>query len=162
MDSPVIFVITEFECSNIRYYNLPVSKHIFNSYSFSLFFCCIIFFIRFFVLIQLFFRWNEYLLVYLSLPSPLSVSAAAALGDGWQGVNFTNVLWAAFTPADPKSAKKLLNLTVFFALLGSACVKAARRMLVKLTPDWSDLRRKRFVWNDALFLLLVDRLGYCC
>ena len=36
--------------------------------------------------------------------------------------------------ADPKSAKKLLNLTVFFALSGSAGVKAARRMLVKLSP----------------------------
>ena len=50
------------------------------------------------------------------------------------GVNFTNVLPAAFTPADPKSAIKLLKLTVFFALLGSAFVKAAHRMLVKLTP----------------------------
>ena len=34
----------------------------------------------------------------------------------------------------PKSAKKLLNLNVFSALLGSARVKAARRMLLKLTP----------------------------
>ena len=42
-------------------------------------------------------------------------------------------LRTAFTLADPKSALKLLNLTVFFALLGSACVKAAHRMLVKLT-----------------------------
>ena len=50
------------------------------------------------------------------------------------GVNFTNILQAAFTRADPKSAKKLLNLTVFFALSGSAGVKAARRTLVKLTP----------------------------
>jgi len=50
------------------------------------------------------------------------------------GVNFTHVLRAAFTRADPKSAIKLLNLTVFFALLGSARVKAARRTLVKLTP----------------------------
>ena len=50
------------------------------------------------------------------------------------GVNFTNVLRAAFTRADPKSAKKLLNLTVFFALLGSLRGKAARRTLVKLTP----------------------------
>ena len=50
------------------------------------------------------------------------------------GVNFTNVLRAAFTPADPKSGKKLLNLTVFFALSGSASVKAARRTLMKLTP----------------------------
>ena len=31
----------------------------------------------------------------------------------------TTCLTAAFTQADPKSAKKLLELTVFFALLGS-------------------------------------------
>ena len=36
--------------------------------------------------------------------------------------------------ADPKSAIKRLNLTVFFELLGFAHVKAACRMLVKLTP----------------------------
>ena len=55
------------------------------------------------------------------------------------GVNITNVLRAAFTLKDPKSAKKLLNLTVFFALLGSASVKAARKMMVKLIPE---LQRK--------------------
>ena len=53
---------------------------------------------------------------------------------GSAGVNFTNVLRAASTRADPESAKKLIDLTVFFALLGSVCVKAARRTLVKLTP----------------------------
>ena len=42
-------------------------------------------------------------------------------------------LRTAFTQADPKSAIKLLNLTVFFAVLGSARVKAARRTSVKLT-----------------------------
>ena len=56
---------------------------------------------------------------------------------GWNcyssGVNFTNILQAAFTHADPKSAKKTVKLSSFFALLGSACVKAAHRMLVKLT-----------------------------
>ena len=51
------------------------------------------------------------------------------------GVNFTNILQAAFTPADSKSGKKLLNLNVFFALSGSAGVKATRRTLMKLTPD---------------------------
>ena len=50
-------------------------------------------------------------------------------------VNFANILRAAFTCKDAKSAKKLLNLTVSFALLGSARVKAACRTLVKLTPD---------------------------
>ena len=43
--------------------------------------------------------------------------------------------------AGPKNAIKLLNLMVFFALLGSAGVKAARRMLVKLTPDEAERGR---------------------
>ena len=42
-------------------------------------------------------------------------------------------LHAAFTPADPESAKSCLSWSVFFALLGSACVKAARKMFLKLT-----------------------------
>ena len=50
------------------------------------------------------------------------------------GVNFTNVLPAALTRADPKSAKKTVKLSSFIALLGSARVKAACRTLVKLTP----------------------------
>jgi len=49
------------------------------------------------------------------------------------GVNFINVQQAAFTIADPKSAKKTDNLTVCFALSGSAKVKAAHRKLMKLT-----------------------------
>ena len=49
------------------------------------------------------------------------------------GVNFTNVQPAPFTRADPKSAIKLLNLTYFLALLGSASVIVARKMLLKLT-----------------------------
>jgi len=43
------------------------------------------------------------------------------------GVNCINVLQAAFTHADPESAKKIDNLTVFFALLGSAHAKAAQK-----------------------------------
>jgi len=49
------------------------------------------------------------------------------------GVNFTNILRTAFTNADPKSRKKTDGLTVFFALLGSAHIKAAHKMLVKST-----------------------------
>ena len=36
--------------------------------------------------------------------------------------------------ADPERAKKTVKLSSFFALSGSARVKAARRMLMKLTP----------------------------
>ncbi len=50
------------------------------------------------------------------------------------GVNFSNILHAAFTHADPKSASNTFKPSVFFALLGSGRVKAARKMLVKLTP----------------------------
>ncbi len=54
------------------------------------------------------------------------------------GLNFINVLLTAFTLADPKSVKKIDNLTVFFTLLGSACVKAVHRTLMKLSlvPVW--------------------------
>ena len=45
--------------------------------------------------------------------------------------NFTNILRAAFTSTDPKSAIKLLNLTAFFALLGCELVKAVCKLLVK-------------------------------
>jgi len=50
------------------------------------------------------------------------------------GVNSINVLWAAFTRTDPKSAKKTVKLWIFFVLLGSAHAKAAWRMLMKLNP----------------------------
>ncbi len=50
------------------------------------------------------------------------------------GVNFINVLQAAFTQADPKRVKKTVNLSVFFTLSGSVRAKAAHRTLMKLTP----------------------------
>jgi len=51
------------------------------------------------------------------------------------GVNFTKNLRTACTHKDPKSTKKTDGLTVFFGLLASAHVKAARKMLVKSTPE---------------------------
>jgi len=63
-------------------------------------------------------------------------------------VNFNNILLKAFTLADPKIAKKTFNLTVFFALLGSGCVKAAHKMLVKLTPGASRLGETRMVQRE--------------
>ena len=53
--------------------------------------------------------------------------------DDRPSVNFINVLQAAFTLADPKSAKKTVKSSSFFALSGSVSVKAARRTLMKLT-----------------------------
>jgi len=57
------------------------------------------------------------------------------------GVNFINILGAAFTRKDPKSSKKTAKLSIIFALLGSLRVKAARRMLMKLTPGVNSIKR---------------------
>ncbi len=54
------------------------------------------------------------------------ISAFSALFQ--PGVNFIKVLRAAFARADPKSAKKTVKLSVFFALLGSAHIKASRKI----------------------------------
>jgi len=58
--------------------------------------------------------------------------------DDIRYVNFINILQADFTHADPKSAKKGSQVvSLFLALLGSMRTKAARRMLMKSTPDMS-------------------------
>ena len=49
-------------------------------------------------------------------------------------VNFINLFTCSFYACRSRKHKKLLDLTVFFALLGSSSVKAALKMLVKLTP----------------------------
>ncbi len=50
------------------------------------------------------------------------------------GLNFINILSTTFTRADPKSIKKTVKLSIFITLSGSMSVKAAHKMLVKLTP----------------------------
>ena len=49
-------------------------------------------------------------------------------------VNFTNILWAAFKLADPKSAKNESQLKQLFVLLGSARIKAARKHVDEIGP----------------------------
>ena len=70
------------------------------------------------------------------------------------GVNFTNILQAAFILADPESAKKLLDSTVFFALLVSASVKAANGTLMKLTLGFGRSLIIGTSWLPLLFPLL--------
>ncbi len=50
------------------------------------------------------------------------------------GVNFTNILHAAFTCVDPKSAKNTVKLSVISALLGSDSIKTACKTSVNTTP----------------------------
>jgi len=65
-------------------------------------------------------------------------------------VNFTNVLSTTFKQGDPESVKKTNNLTVFFALSGSARVEAAGRVLMKLTRgvDFTNVSRTTFKGGD--------------
>jgi len=49
-------------------------------------------------------------------------------------VSISSTFCKQLLPEDRKRAKKTDNLTVFFALSGSALVKAAHRTLMKLTP----------------------------
>jgi len=68
-------------------------------------------------------------------------------------VHFINMLWAAFTSADPESAKKTDNLTVFFALFGSACVKALCKHV-----DEIDYRCRYSITFRASFFFLLQRI----
>jgi len=80
------------------------------------------------------------------------------------GVNVNNVLKAAFTRPDPKSAKKTVKLSVFFSLLGSANAKAARRLWMKLTNivDFTNMFTKSFYVCSqvvSFFLCFLDLLS---
>jgi len=68
------------------------------------------------------------------------------------GFHFIHILRAAFTRADPESAKKIDNLTVFFVLLESAYAKAAHRMLMKLTHgvNFNNILRDRGIVSAGL------------
>ena len=84
------------------------------------------------------YRWKKILnritlcFLYVFL---LSSSKKKMFQNFSSGVNFTNILQAAFMHAEPKSTIKTVKWSSFFALLGFACVKAALRMFVKLTLD---------------------------
>jgi hypothetical protein len=53
------------------------------------------------------------------------------------GVNFTNILRATFTRADPKKPKNDSQvISSFCAFPGSALEKAAHKTLMKLTPGY--------------------------
>jgi hypothetical protein len=54
-------------------------------------------------------------------------------------VNIINILLVAFKCEDPKSVKIQSSCHYLFVLLGSASIKANRKMLVKLTPDDAQL-----------------------
>ena len=67
------------------------------------------------------------------------------------GVNFINVFTRSFYTSRSQRRKKLLDLTLFFALTGSAIVKAARIMMVKLTPECKMYARERREKKSLIF-----------
>jgi len=57
------------------------------------------------------------------------------------GVNFINILRAAFMLADPKSAKRQSSHQCLLPLLGALRVKAEHKMLVKSALDCFSLQK---------------------
>ncbi len=56
------------------------------------------------------------------------------------GVNFINILWAAFAPVDPKSVKRYWQLDWILTLLGATGVKAVHKYVGEIEPRFQCLR----------------------
>jgi len=65
------------------------------------------------------------------------------------GVNFINVLWAAFMVVDPNNIKRYWQLNWNFMLLGFLCVKAVCRTLMKLTAGVNFINVLRAAFTSA-------------
>jgi len=68
------------------------------------------------------------------------------------GVDFTNILQAAFTRADPKSAKNYSQVISLFCAFGICARKSCMLMLVKLT---SEVRYCKICLNSEMLLCLA-------
>jgi hypothetical protein len=68
-------------------------------------------------------------------------------------VNFINILCRVFTGADPKSVKNSVKLSNIFALLGSACMKAARKPVGEINnqPGGKRVARANRLAKDSPF-----------
>ena len=69
------------------------------------------------------------------------------------GVNFTNMFTHSFYARRSQKRKKLHNLTVFLALLGSASVKAAHKHVDEIDPRRRKVRGKKRMNELASFYL---------
>jgi len=72
---------------------------------------------------------------HLTLLGPTGVKAAHwMLMKSTLGINFINVLWAAFVPVDPKSVKRYWQLDWILTLLGVTGVKAVHKYVGEIEP----------------------------
>jgi len=77
------------------------------------------------------------------------------------GVNFINVILAAFTRANPESVQIQSSRQYHLRLLGSAHIKAVYRMLMKLSPgvNFINIKCANFL-NETLFRQLFSSYMY--
>jgi len=75
------------------------------------------------------------------------------------GVDLINILLKAFACADPKNSKRYWQLDWILTLLGSLCIKAARKMLMKLTP--CNRIFSRIVVHRFRIIIEERRRNYC-
>jgi len=94
---------------------------------------------------------NKFIIFGLAFPLTL-LGELLTSGD-----NLANNLRAAFTIADPKSVKKIDNLTVPFMLLESVHVKAACRTLMKWTPgvNLTNILRADFSFSEIKICVCI-------
>ncbi len=73
--------------------------------------------------------------------------------------NFINVLRAAYTLPDPDSAKRQESCQSFFTFSGSAQVKSAHKMLVKLAPHLYASQCRTIDVNEQLNHFLLGSIS---
>jgi hypothetical protein len=77
----------------------------------------------------------------------------------FRGVNFTNVLRAAFMHVGPKSTKIQSSYQTFFALLGSGHIKALSKQVDEIDPRKQSYNKGNFLYvsqKDQISLKLLD------
>ena len=72
------------------------------------------------------------------------------------GVNYTNVFTYSFYACRSQKRKELLELTVFFSLLGSVGVKAARKHVGEIDTSSVFQRCLRFVYCVCVLCLILS------
>jgi hypothetical protein len=72
-------------------------------------------------------------------------------------LNFTNIFTLSFYARRSQKRKKTDNLTLFFTFLGSTCMKAVRRALMKFSPSFlTACCRTKFVKFSLISKLFVE------
>jgi hypothetical protein len=77
-----------------------------------------------------------------------------------KGVDFTNIFSGAFMCTESQKRKKTVSLTVFFALLVSACINAAHKMKLTSVVNFINILHTNFLYEryfGSFFYIHVTR-----